>query len=99
MDELNRRKFERMELTERAIAVDESGTQLGAVTEASGGGMLLTLLDEKLLASMQPGRRMRVTVVEPDLGTANTLDVEIRYVHENKVGVQFVNLVGGGSVK
>lgn len=87
----NRRQFERLEITEHAVAVNEKGLQLGPVTEASGGGMLVSTTNPEALALMPVGRKMRVTVVEPNLGTANTLDVEILYVRDNAVGMKFVD--------
>ena len=86
----NRRQFERVEITEHAIAVNDKGLQLGPVTEASGGGMLIQANNAEALALMPVGRRMRVTVVEPNLGTTNTLDVEVLYVRNNAVGMKFV---------
>ncbi len=86
----NRRQFERLEITEHAVAVNEKGLQLGPVTEASGGGMLVTANNAEALALMPVGRKMRVTVVEPNLGTANTLDVEVLYIHGNSVGMKFI---------
>ncbi len=89
----NRRQFERLEITEHAVAVNEKGLQLGPVTEASGGGMLVNASNPEALALMPVGRRMRVTVVEPNLGTSNSFDVEILYVHGNDVGMKFIQFV------
>ncbi len=89
----NRRQFERLEVTERAIAVDDRGVRLGPVTQTGGGGMLVVAADPTTLGLMSVGKRMRVTIVEPDLGTANTMDVEVMYQRpDNHVGMQFVNL-------
>jgi hypothetical protein len=89
----NRRQFERLEITERAVAVNDRGLQLGPVKQASGGGMLVVAATPEALALMPIGRRMRVTIVEPNLGTSNTLDVEVMYRRdENRVGMQFVTL-------
>lgn len=89
----NRRQFERLELTERAVAVNDRGIRLGPVTQAGGGGMLVVAADTDTLILMPVGRRMRVTIVEPDLGTENTMDVEVVYQRpDNHVGMQFVTL-------
>ncbi|HEU5402602.1 MAG TPA: PilZ domain-containing protein [Terriglobales bacterium] len=89
----NRRQFERLELTERAIAVNDRGVRLGPVTQAGGGGMLVVAADADTLVLMPPGKRMRVTIVEPELGTSNTMDVEVVYQRpDNRVGMQFVTL-------
>lgn len=89
----NRRQFERLEITERAVAVNDRGLQLGPVKQAGGGGMLVVAATPGALALMPVGRRMRVTIVEPNLGTSNTMDVEVMYCHEdNHVGMQFINI-------
>ncbi len=89
----NKRQFERLELTERAIAVNDRGTQLGPVKQAGGGGMLVVAANPETLILMPVGKRMRVTIVEPDLGTSNTMDIEVMYWRpDNRVGMQFVNL-------
>jgi hypothetical protein len=89
----NRRQFERLELTEQAVAVNDRGVRLGPVTQAGGGGMLVIAADANTLVLMPVGKRMRVTIVEPDLGTSNTMDVQVMYQRpDNHVGMQFVNL-------
>jgi len=90
---VNRRQFERLELTERAIAKNDRDVRLGPVTQAGGGGMLVVAADADTLILMPVGKRMRVTIVEPDLGISNTMDVEVMYQRpDNHVGMQFVNL-------
>jgi hypothetical protein len=89
----NRRQFERLRLTERAIAVNDRGVRLGPVTQAGGGGMLVVAADPDSMVLMPVGKRMRVTIVEPDLSTSNTMDVEVMYRRaDDRVGMQFVNL-------
>lgn len=90
---VNRRQFERLEITERAVAVNDRGLQLGPVKQAGGGGMLVVAATPEALTLMPVGRRMRVTIVEPNLGTSNTMDVEVVYLRDdNRVGMEFVNL-------
>ncbi len=88
----NRRQFERLTLTERAVVVDDSGRELGPVKQVSGGGMLVCECGSEVLGLLHEGARLRVTVVEPDLGTTNIMDVEIRYIHGKDVGMQFISL-------
>jgi hypothetical protein len=89
----NRRQFERLAITERAVAVNDRGTQLGPVKQAGGGGMLVIAATPEALTLMPVGRRMRVTIVEPSLGISNTMDVEVMYRNDdNHVGMQFVNI-------
>ena len=89
----NRRQYERLEISERAVAVNDHGSQLGPVKQAGGGGMLVIAANPEALTLMPVGRRMRVTIVEPDLGISNTMDVEVMYCSDdNRVGMQFVNI-------
>ncbi len=89
----NRRQFERLEITERAVAINEHGLQLGSVRQAGGGGMLVIAANPEALSLMTVGRRMRLTIFEPDLGTSNTMDVEVMYRNpDNHVGMQFVTI-------
>jgi len=88
--ENNRRRFERLHLSEDAIAVDETGYQLGRVSSAGGGGLQVVAASADALDRMKSGVRMRVTVVEPGSATTNTFDVEVRYVEGNSVGMQFL---------
>lgn len=88
----NRRQFERLELTDQAIVVDPAGRQLGPVKVVGGGGMLVCECNNDALGSLREGTQMRVTVVEPALGTANIMDVEVRYIQGNSIGMQFITL-------
>jgi hypothetical protein len=87
--EINRRRFERLELTEATIAVDETGYQLGRVSAAGGGGMQVDAPSPEALEHMKSGTKLTVTVVEPTSATTNMFDVEVCYVHGNSVGMKF----------
>ena len=88
----NRRQFERLALTERAYAVDSSGRALGPIRQVGGGGMLVCECVATELGELQIGDQMRLTIVEPDLGTTNIMDVEVRYKTGNDVGMEFITL-------
>ena len=88
--EQNRRRFERLALSESAIAVDETGYQLGRVAAASGGGMQVDAPSAEALDRMKTGARMSVTVVEPGSATTNTFDIEVCYVDGQSVGMKFL---------
>jgi len=83
-----RRQFPRLHLTENTYAVDANGRELGKVSEASGGGMLIRVADEK--HGLNVGDRVQLSVLEPKSQTSNTIDVLVRYVKGNEVGVEFV---------
>ncbi|HUS18805.1 MAG TPA: PilZ domain-containing protein [Terriglobales bacterium] len=90
---INRRQYDRLQLSEAAYAVDESGRQLGKVSQASGGGMLIIARDASYLAEAEApevGTRFTVTIMEPYTQTSNTVDVIVRYKDGARVGVEFV---------
>lgn len=87
----DRRAFPRFEISDRAVAVDESGATLGRVAVAGGGGMTIHADSAAIAQQLAPGRRLTVTVVEPDNKVSNTVDVEVRYRKGNEIGVQFVS--------
>jgi hypothetical protein len=84
----DRRQFERLLLPDDAVALDESGRRLGRVSQAGGGGMLILL--EVPAAEFQVGQRLRVTVLEPATSIMHTLDIRVRYLHSDSLGVEFV---------
>ena len=86
----NRRRFARLKITEATIAVDETGYQLGHVSQASGGGMLVDANSADALSRMPEGRALTVTVVEPTSATTNTFNVEVRYITGTSVGMEFL---------
>jgi hypothetical protein len=87
----NRRQFERLTISGEAIAIDENGRRLGHVSNAGGGGMTITLAPESSQAVFAPGSRLRVTVEEPSTGIRHTVSVEVKYVLNGDLGVEFVN--------
>lgn len=84
-----RRQFERLELPDDAVAIDDSGRELGRVAQAGGGGMLIHTGSEKAAAGFQPGQKLRITVVEPRSDNRHTLSVVVRYSKGPDVGVEF----------
>lgn len=82
------RKYERLPV-EGAIVLDEAGRELGTVTVAGGGGFGIRLDTMMRLEPWPVGKRMRLTVVEVDTGARHDISIEIRYVHEGTLGVQF----------
>ena len=87
---IDRRKFRRLELDDDAIAVDGSGRELGRVTQASGGGMLIYAHTQEIADTLPSGTELRVTVIEPGAQTQNTMDVIVRYKEKAMFGVEFV---------
>lgn len=91
----NRRRFERLAITEHAVAVDENGRQLGPVKQASGAGMLIIAESDDIVRDLPVGKCMRVTIIEPQSGTATAMDVEVKSVIGKGVGMEFVNFGAG----
>jgi hypothetical protein len=89
MQEIERRRFERVELAEDAYAHDESGRRLGLVTHVSGGGMRVFLENDDQVNAFVSGREMDITVVEQN-GTRTELHVKVVYVNQSDVGLQFI---------
>jgi hypothetical protein len=90
MMSINRRQFERLRISGDAYAVDANGRELGKVSHAGGGGMLITTKSPEEAQSMRPGERIAVTIMEPKTQTANSIDVIVRYLHGAQVGVEFI---------
>jgi hypothetical protein len=87
---LKRRQFERLKLSEDAIALHSSGTKLGKVSSAGGGGFLIYPTSPEASGLLTPGRRLTITVHEPKQNVNSTVDVEVRYIEGQAVGVEFV---------
>jgi hypothetical protein len=85
-----RRRFIRLELPNPAVAIDETGHELGWITEAGGGGMNIHLTPEAASLPLEPGLRMRITVMEPGSSNTHSFQVEIRYRHADDIGVEFL---------
>jgi len=93
---LNRRQFERLKLSEDAIALDQSGKKLGKVSSAGGGGFLIYPASQDATGQLAPGKRLTITVHEPKQNVNSTVDVEVRYKEGEASGVEFV---GGEAAK
>ena len=92
---INRRQFERLQLSEDAIALSESGQKLGKVSTAGGGGFLIYPATPEATGVLTPGKRLTITMHEPKQNVNSTVDVEVRYSEGQAVGVEFV----GGEAK
>ena len=84
------RKFPRLEISEEARVQDESGRELGIVSEVSGNGMGLLTSSLAVAQSLELGQRMRVTIVEPGSRATNVANVVVRFRDGKKVGMEFV---------
>ena len=83
-----KRRFERLQLPDDALALDDAGHELGRVSQAGGGGMLIHTGSEKTAATFQPGQHLRITVLEPRTDNRHTLRVVVRYHTGEAVGVE-----------
>ena len=87
---INRRQFERLNLSEDAVALDQAGRKLGKVSSAGGGGFLIYPASPDATGTLAPGKRLTITVHEPKQNVNSTVDVEVRYRDGEAVGVEFV---------
>jgi hypothetical protein len=87
---INRRQFERLKLSEDAIALDQSGKRLGKVSSAGGGGFLIFPASQDATGQLAPGKRLTITVHEPNQNVNSTVDVVVRYKEGEAIGVEFV---------
>jgi hypothetical protein len=90
-----RRKFPRLDLSDDAYAVDESGQTLGKVRSVGGGGMQIAAASNLVAEQMPAGRRLRIEIIEPKSDVTNTLEVIIRSRRERTIGVEFI----GGEIR
>lgn len=90
MGEDNRRRHQRLEIPEDAIAVDSQQRELGRVMQAGGGGCRIDANDDAVLQRLKVGTRVQITVLEPKSQTRNTIDVVVRYHTGRQIGLEFV---------
>ena len=83
------RRFPRLQVPDEARVYDENGRELGTVAEVSGSGMSLMAL-APIPQSLEVGRRLRVTVVEPGSRETNVLLVAVRHRDGSKLGLEFL---------
>ena len=90
MSDQNRRKHERLEMTEHAVAVDSEGREIGRVALAGGGGVTIESASAEAAARVAIGERLQVTILEPGTQTRNTIDMVLRHRVGNQLGFEFV---------
>ena len=86
-----RRQFPRLKLPADTLAVDESFRQLGKVEEAGGGGLTIRAASEEHVAGLDPGRKLKLSIVEASGQTLHSVEVVVRYRKGTTVGVEFVS--------
>lgn len=86
-----RRQFPRLKLPADTLAVDESFRQLGKVEEAGGGGLTIRADSEAQVAALEPGRKLKLSIVEAAGQVLHTVEVVVRYRKGTTVGVEFVS--------
>ena len=89
----NRRRFPRLVVPEEARVYDESGRELGLLSQVSGNGMNIEVKSIPLAQSLEPGRKMRISIVESSSKETNVVDVVVRRLEGNILGMQFVDKV------
>jgi len=90
MSDQNRRRHERLSMTEHAIALDDKGRELGKVVKAGGGGVTIESASSDAAARVPMGERLQVTILEPGTQTRNTIDMILRHRVGTQLGFEFV---------
>jgi hypothetical protein len=90
MSEQDRRKHERLHMTEHAVAVDRDGREIGKVVQAGGGGMTVEASSTEAAERMPMGERLQITIFEPGSQTRNTIDMVLRHRVGTQLGFEFV---------
>ena len=89
----NRRRFPRLLVGEEARVYDETGRELGLLSQVSGNGMNIEVSSITFAESLEPGRKMRISIVESKSRETNVVDVVVRRLEGNVLGMQFVDNV------
>ena len=89
----NRRRFPRLVVGEEARVYDETGRELGLLSQVSGNGMNVEVVSLTFAQSLEPGRRMRLSIVESNSRETNVVEVVVRRLEGNILGMQFVDNV------
>ena len=89
----SRRRFPRLVVPEEARVYDENGRELGLLSQVSGNGMNIEVKSNQLAQSLKPGSKMRISIVESSSGETNVVDVVVRRLEGNILGMQFVDKV------
>lgn len=89
----NRRRFPRLLVGEEARVFDDTGRELGLLSQVSGNGMNIEVSSITFAQSLEPGRKMRIKIVESNSRETNVVDVVVRRLEGNVLGMQFVDNV------
>ena len=60
------------------------------MVETGGGGMLITTISADIADTLAVGKKLRITIHEPESRTSNILDTVVRHRKGLKIGVEFV---------
>ena len=72
---------------------DETGRELGLLSQVSGNGMNVEVTSLTFAQSLEPGRRMRLSIVESSSKETNVVEVVVRRLEGNILGMQFVDKI------
>jgi hypothetical protein len=89
----NRRRFPRLVVGEEARVYDETGRELGLLSQVSGNGMNVEVSSLPFAQSLEPGRKMRISIVESASRETNVVEVVVRRLEGTILGMQFVDKV------
>jgi hypothetical protein len=90
IDERERRRFIRLDLSDNVRAVDGNGRDIGRVEKVGAGGMQIRLTDGIAPEAYDPGVKMEICIVEPN-NVRNEFQVAVRVREGQLLGVEFLN--------
>ena len=85
------RRFPRLLVGEEARVYDETGRELGLLSQVSGNGMNVEVTSLPFAQSLEAGRKMRLRIVESNSKETNVVEVVVRRLEGNILGLQFVD--------
>jgi hypothetical protein len=85
-----RRAYARISLPAIAFAVDINGDEMGRVVDISAGGLLLDPASPWARVALTKGQQLVVTVVEPATGNKTEMNVEVRHINSQSIGLRFL---------
>lgn len=90
IEDRERRRFIRLDLSDNVRAIDGRGRDIGRVEKVGAGGMQIRLTGSIPPEGYDPGARIDISIIEPG-NVRNDFKVEVRVREGQLLGVEFLN--------